>query len=125
MRYSNITPGKFIERLNRFSARVEINGALETVHVKNTGRGKELLIPGAEIYLTEPGTAGRKTRYDLVTVRKCSGMLINYDSQAPNKVTAEWLAGQGFEKVIPEYAYGDSRIDFYMKLHLLIQHCKY
>lgn len=115
LRYSNITPGTFIDRPNRFIAHVEVNGEIETVHVKNTGRGKELFVPGAEVYLTEPGTSGRKTRYDLVTVRKSSGMLINYDSQAPNKAAAEWLAMQGFDKVIPEFTYGDSRIDFYME----------
>lgn len=115
LKYSNITPGIFINRPNRFIAHIEVNGHIETVHVKNTGRGKELLVPGAEVYLTEPGTPGRKTRYDLVTVRKNSSMLVNYDSQAPNKVVAEWLASQGFDKVIPEFTYGDSRIDFYME----------
>lgn len=115
MKYPNITHGIFLNRPNRFIARVEISGRLETVHVKNTGRGKELLVPGAEVYLTEPGTPGRKTRYDLVTVRKSSGQLVNYDSQAPNKLTAEWLAGQGFDKVIPEFTYGNSRIDFFME----------
>ena len=115
MKYSNISPGIFIKRPNRFIAQVEVNRKIETVHVKNTGRGKELLVPGTEVYLTEPGTSGRKTRYDLVTVRKSGGMLINYDSQAPNKVVSEWLAGQGFDKVIPEFTYGNSRIDFYME----------
>lgn len=115
MKYSNITPGIFLDRQNRFAARVEVNDQIETVHVKNTGRGKELLIPGAEVYLTEPGTPGRKTRYDLVTVRKNSGILINYDSQAPNKAAGEWLSRQGFDKIIPEYTYGNSRIDFYME----------
>ncbi len=115
LKYSNITSGIFLDRQNRFAARVEVNDLIETVHVKNTGRGKELLVPGAEVYLTEPGTPGRKTRYDLVTVRKSTGMLVNYDSQAPNKVVGEWLAGQGFDKVIPEFTYGDSRIDFYME----------
>ena len=115
LKYSNITPGIFINRPNRFIARIEVNGEIETVHVKNTGRGRELLVPGAEVYLTEPGTPGRKTRYDLVTVRKKNGMLVNYDSQAPNKVVAEWLAGQEFDKVTPEFTYGDSRVDFYME----------
>ena len=68
--YENITRGSFIDRLNRFVAHVEINGKVEAVHVKNTGRCRELLISDAEVYLTEPGTPGRKTRYDLVTVRK-------------------------------------------------------
>ena len=115
MKYPNITSGIFLSRPNRFTAQVKVNGQIETVHVKNTGRGKELLIPGAEVYLTEPGTPGRKTRYDLVTVRKANGLLINYESQAANKAAAEWLARQGFDKVVPEYTYGNSRIDFYME----------
>ena len=115
MKYSNITRGFFIDRPNRFTAHVEINGKIEIVHVKNTGRGRELLIPGAEVWLTEPAAAGRKTRYDLVTVRKQNGMLINYDSQAPNKAAGEWLNTQSFNKVLPEYVYGNSRIDFYME----------
>lgn len=115
MRYKNITRGIFIDRPNRFVAHVEIDGKVETVHVKNTGRCRELLLPGAEIYLTEPGTPGRKTRYDLVVVRKGNGILFNIDSQAPNKVIKEWLAGQAFDTVVPEYTYGNSRIDFYME----------
>lgn len=115
MLYPNITPGIFIDRPNRFIARVEADGIVETVHVKNTGRGTGVLIPGSEVYLTEPGTPGRKTRYDLVAARKANGMLINIDSQAPNKVTAEWLKTQNFDKIVPEYTYGSSRIDFYME----------
>lgn len=115
MRYENIIRGSFIERLNRFAARVEIGGKEETVHVKNTGRCRELLLPGAEIYLTEPGSTGRKTRYDLVAVRKDNGILFNIDSQAPNKVVREWLDRQGFDRVRPEYTYGSSRIDFFME----------
>ena len=115
MRYENITRGCFTDRPNRFVAHVEINGKTETVHVKNTGRCRELLLPSAEVYLTEPGTPGRKTRYDLVAVRKANGILFNIDSQAPNKVVKEWLAGQAFDKVVPEYTYGNSRIDFYME----------
>lgn len=115
MRYENITRGIFIDRPNRFVSHVEINGKAETVHVKNTGRCRELLLPGAEVYLTEPGTPGRKTRYDLVAVRKKNGILFNIDSQAPNKVVKEWLAGQAFDKVVPEHTYGNSRIDFYME----------
>ena len=94
---------------------MEVNGNVETVHVKNTGRGTGVLISGAEVYLTEPGTPGRKTRYDLVAARKANGMLINIDSQAPNKAAAEWLKMQNFDKIIPEYTYGNSRIDFYME----------
>ena len=115
MQYKNITRGRFIDRPNRFVSHVEINGKPETVHVKNTGRCTELLLPGAEVYLTEPGTPGRKTRYDLVAVRKANGILFNIDSQAPNKVVKEWLAGQAFDKVVSEYTYGNSRIDFFME----------
>ena len=115
MRYDNITRAVFLKRPNRFIAEVDIDGHTETVHVKNTGRCKELLVPGCEVWLTEPGTPDRKTKYDLVAVRKKSGVLFNIDSQAPNKVVKEWLSGQSYTKVCPEYRYGDSRIDFYME----------
>lgn len=115
MTYPNITKAQFLSRTNRFIAEVMLNGKQETVHVKNTGRCKELLIPGCEVWLTEPGTPNRKTRYDLVAVKKSTGVLFNIDSQAPNKVMGEWLASQNFDKVIPEFTYGDSRIDFYME----------
>ena len=115
MVYDNITKAKFISRPNRFIAEVEIDGCRETVHVKNTGRCKELLVPGCEVWLTAPGTPDRKTKYDLVAVRKESGILFNIDSQAPNKVVKEWLMSQDYDSVVPEYTYGDSRIDFYME----------
>ena len=115
MKYDNITRATFVRRPNRFIAEVEIDGQKETVHVKNTGRCKELLIPGCEVWLTAPGTPDRKTKYDLVAVRKDNGILFNIDSQAPNKVVREWLDGQDYDKVIPEYTYGESRIDFYME----------
>lgn len=115
MRYDNIISGTFVDRPNRFVAHVDIDGRRETVHVKNTGRCKELLIPGCEVWLTAPGTPGRKTEYDLVAVRKSTGILFNIDSQAPNKAAKEWLLGQGFSRVVPEYSYGESRIDFYME----------
>ena len=115
MRYSNITRGTFLDRPNRFIAHVELDGRRETVHVKNTGRCRELLLLGAEVWLTAPGTEGRKTKYDLVTVRKGNGLLVNIDSQAPNVVVREWLERQGYDIIIPEYTYGDSRIDFYME----------
>ena len=115
MQYQNITRAVFIDRPNRFIAHAEVNGTVETVHVKNTGRCRELLVPGAEIWLTEPGTLGRKTRYDLIAVRKTNGILFNIDSQAPNAAVKEWLGKQDFDKVIPEYRYGNSRIDFYME----------
>lgn len=115
MKYRNITRAVFLNRPNRFIAEVEVNGTKETVHVKNTGRCRELLIPGCEVWLTEPGTPGRKTRYDLVAVRKENGVLFNIDSQAPNHVVKEWLGKQDYDKVVPEYTYGESRIDFYME----------
>ena len=118
MKYENITRASFIKRPNRFIAEVDLNGKKEIVHVKNTGRCKELLLPGSEVYLTAPGNPDRKTKYDLVAVRKNTGVLFNIDSQAPNKVVKEWLSTQAFDKVIPEYKYGDSRIDFYMEREL-------
>ena len=89
MTYENITSATFLSRPNRFIAEVEMNGAREVVHVKNTGRCKELLLPGCEVWLTASGSPGRKTKYDLVAVRKSNGLLINIDSQAPNKVALE------------------------------------
>jgi sugar fermentation stimulation protein A len=115
MRYDNITRGIFIDRPNRFIAHVEVGGNRETVHVKNTGRCKELLIPGCEVWMNAPGTPGRKTKYDLVAVRKSTGVLFNIDSQAPNKAVKEWLLKQDYDLIHPEYTYGDSRIDFYME----------
>ena len=115
MTYPNVIPAVFLERSNRFIARVELGGKTETVHVKNTGRCRELLRSGAEVWLTEPGAPGRKTRYDLIAVRKDTGLLFNIDSQTPNAVAGEWLAAKGFDRVVPEYRYGDSRIDFYME----------
>ena len=114
LRYENITPAVFIDRPNRFIAHVDIGGHIETVHVKNTGRCREILLPGSEVWLTASGTAGRKTKYDLVSVRK-GGLLINIDSQAPNKVVKEWLEPQGFDRIVPEYTYNGSRIDFFME----------
>ena len=115
MKYENITRAVFRNRPNRFIAEVEIGGQKEIVHVKNTGRCRELLIPGCEVWLTAPGTPGRKTKFDLVAVRKRSGVLFNIDSQAPNRAVKEWLEDQGFDRVVPEYTYGDSRIDFYLE----------
>lgn len=115
MRYDNITKAEFISRPNRFIAEVMVGGNKEIVHVKNTGRCQELLIKGCDVWLTAPDSPGRKTKYDLVAVRKSNGLLINIDSQAPNKVVKEWLETQGYDRVIPEYRYGESRIDFYME----------
>ena len=115
MRYQNTAGGIFIDRPNRFTAHVAIDGHTETVHVKNTGRCRELLLPGAEVWLTAPGTEGRKTKYDLISVRKSNGIMSNIDSQAPNTVVREWLEKQQYDLIRPEYTYGDSRIDFYLE----------
>lgn len=115
MRYPDITEGKFIDRPNRFVAHVEIHGHPETVHVKNTGRCRELLLPGSHVILNHSDNPNRKTAYDLVAVYKESLGLVNIDSQAPNQVMKEWLSSQGFDVIHPEYTYGNSRMDFYME----------
>ena len=115
MRYENVCRAAFLERPNRFIARVELNGRTETVHVKNTGRCRELLIPGSEVWLTRSGNPERKTKYDLIAVRKTSGVLFNVDSQAANQVTLEWLQRQDWDEIRPECSYGDSRMDFFMR----------
>jgi len=117
MKYGNIIKAAFISRPNRFIAQVDIKGHTETVHVKNTGRCRELLIPGCTVYLTASDNPQRKTRYDLVAVIKDNGLLINIDSQAPNKVAAEYLKTKDYDVIIPEYTWGNSRIDFYMDRH--------
>lgn len=114
MRYREIIEGRFIDRPNRFIAHVLINGVEETVHVKNTGRCRELLLPNAEVRLAVSDNPNRKTKYDLVAVYKEKLGWVNIDSQAPNKVVQEWLETQDYSLVKPEYVYGDSRIDFYM-----------
>jgi len=115
MRYEQVTCGSFLARPNRFVARVLLDGAPETVHVKNTGRCRELLLPGAEVWLARSDNPRRKTGYDLIAVRKAGGVLFNIDSQAPNAAAREWLETRGFDRIVPEYGYGGSRIDFYME----------
>ena len=115
MKYEETCHAKFLDRPNRFIAHVELNGKTETVHVKNTGRCRELLLPGADVILSHSGNPTRKTAYDLIAVHKEGLGLVNIDSQAPNAVVKEWLLSQGFDVVRPEYRYGDSRIDFYME----------
>lgn len=115
MKYKHIIKGKFEDRPNRFIAHVWVDGVLETVHVKNTGRCKELLIPGVEVILEVSDNPNRKTKYDLIAVYKEGLGLVNMDSQAPNKVVAEWLSTQGYDYVKSEYTYGKSRFDFYME----------
>lgn len=134
MKYEKIVSGIFVSRPNRFIAHVLIDGTEEIVHVKNTGRCKELLVPGCKVYLEDfEGRMGkRKLRYSLVAVEKkrclsdadcgrndsCKDyeiILINMDSQAPNKVVGEWLATQGYDFIKPEFTFGKSRVDFYME----------
>lgn len=115
VKYREIVEGIFIDRPNRFIAHVDIEGVVNTVHVKNTGRCKELLIPKTPVRLEVSDNPNRKTLYDLVAVYKKNFGWINMDSQAPNKVVKEWLETKGYDYIKPEYKYGDSRIDFYMR----------
>ena len=112
--YDTVLPGRFIARPNRFIARVETAAGEEICHVKNTGRCRELLVPGAEVVLAVSDNPARKTRCDLVAVYK-GGRLINMDSQAPNHVAAEGLPRliPGLTLLRPETRFGDSRLDFY------------
>ena len=118
MKYHKIVEGMFLERPNRFIAKVLIDGREETVHVKNTGRCRELLPKGARVYLADEESKSRKTRYDLVAAAK-HDRIINMDSQAPNAVVKEALQ-QGLiwreiEEIKPEFTYGESRFDFFVK----------
>ena len=115
MNYPNTCEAIFIDRPNRFIAHVDLDGKVETVHVKNTGRCKELLLPGVKVILSKSENPARKTAYDLIGVYKDDTRLFNIDSQAPNLVMGEWLQTQGFSLIKPEYTFGDSRIDFYME----------
>ena len=115
MQYENVIPGRFVARPNRFIAHVETAEGLRICHVKNTGRCRELLVPGATVYL-EPGkTPGRRTAFDLIAVEK-GDRLINMDAQAPNRVFEEWAAAGGFSPEVTavrrEVRWGDSRLDF-------------
>lgn len=118
MKYEHTEKAIFLERPNRFIAYVNLDGRTETVHVKNTGRCKELLIPGTEIILEKSGNPARKTKYDLICVRKADRW-INMDSQIPNKAAEEWLLkGSLFPEEIHvkrEKTYGNSRFDLYVE----------
>ena len=124
MQYGSVVQGRFLARPNRFIALVEIDGVETVCHVKNTGRCRELLRPGAAVYLERSGNPSRKTAFDLIAVDK-DGLLINMDAQAPNKVFGEFA--RSFEPAVldvkPEYVYGASRLDFClttpMGLHLV------
>ena len=120
MKYENIKEGTFLERPNRFIAHGVVNNHKEVIHVKNTGRCRELLVPGTKIYLKEFDNPNRKTKWDLIAVKK-GDTLINMDSGAPNKVVGEWLLKnemsdfQGITLIKPEAKYKSSRFDFYVE----------
>ncbi len=114
MNYKNVVPGIFLKRPNRFVAHVEIDGNVEIVHVKNTGRCRELLPEGARVWCEKSDNPNRKTKYDLICVQK-GERLINMDSQAPNVAVGEWLRNGGFgdvSQVRPEVKFENSRFDF-------------
>ena len=117
MKYGYVADAVFLQRPNRFIAQVLLNEQEETVHVKNTGRCKELLVPGAKVYLEKGKNPARKTAWDLIAVEK-GDRLINMDSQLPNKVAEEWLAQGGlgqFSQLLREQTWGASRLDFCLK----------
>ena len=114
MQYTNMVPGVFLSRPNRFIAHVEIDGAVQVCHVKNTGRCRELLPTGAQVWCQQAQNPTRKTKFDLITVKK-GRRLINMDSQAPNAAAAEWLRAGGLGEITelhPETTHGGSRFDF-------------
>ncbi len=119
MTYDKIVRGTFLKRINRFIAFVEIDGKEETVHVKNTGRCKELLIESVDVYLQPSDKPDRKTKYDLVAVVKNGNKVVNIDSQMPNKLVVEWLGKSGLfskqARVKQEKVYGKSRFDVYVE----------
>lgn len=119
MQYQNVKKGIFLTRPNRFIAHVEVDGATQVVHVKNTGRCRELLVPGASVYLEQSANPARKTKYDLIAVEK-GELLINMDAQAPNQVFREWAEQGGFlpglTQLRPETTWGSSRFDFYWEV---------
>lgn len=116
MRYTTIRKATFLARPNRFIAQVLLEGEKTTVHVKNTGRCRELLVPGASVYLAQAYNPARKTQYDLVAVEK-GRRLINMDAQAPNQIFREWAESGKFRPGLtllrPETTWGNSRFDFY------------
>lgn len=120
MNYKNIKTATFISRPNRFIANVNLDGKTETVHVVNTGRCRELLLPDCKVILEKSDNPDRKTKYDLIAVYKESLGLVNMDSQAPNKLVKEWLESRpglfpDITYLKPEFTYGKSRVDFYLE----------
>lgn len=119
MEYKNIAKATFLSRPNRFIAHVEHEGQLQICHVKNTGRCRELLIPGSTVYIQKASNPNRKTPYSLIAVEK-QGRLFNIDSSAPNQVFAEWVRSQASPLgqplfIKPETTYHSSRLDFYIE----------
>ena len=113
--YENTVSGTFVRRINRFTAEVLIDGETELVHVKNTGRLQELLLPEAKVTLQKKLNENRKTAYDLISVYKPKLKWVNIDSLAPNALMKQQLTSLNYDLVKPEYTYGNSRIDFYME----------
>ena len=115
--YEKVIPGIFLERPNRFIARVRTEEGEEICHVKNTGRCRELLVPGAQVYLSVSDGQKRKTRCDLIAVQK-GKLLINMESQAPNRAAKEFIPRlfPGVSRIVPEKTIGQSRLDFYLEV---------
>ena len=121
MIYNNMEEGVFFSRPNRFIAHIELaskKGGIEVCHVKNTGRCKELLIPGAKVFVQRSDNPNRKTKYDLIVVKK-GDVMVNMDSQAPNTVAAEWIKKSPYFSVDAiakrEVTFGNSRFDLYVE----------
>ncbi len=118
MQYDHMVPAVFLDRPNRFIAHIEIDGLLQVAHVKNTGRCREILTPGARIWVRENDDPRRKTRFDVISARK-GERIINIDASAPNAAVMEWLPSSGLFREIslirPETTFGRSRFDFYIE----------
>ena len=118
MKYDNIRSAVFVNRINRFTANIEIDGEVSLCHVKNTGRLRELLVPGTECFVQVHDNPERKTKYSLIAVKKANEV-VNIDSQAPNKVFYEWVRDGGFldgvTLIKPEKTFGNSRFDCYIE----------
>lgn len=118
IKYDNVIEGRFLSRPNRFIAYIDIDGNVEICHVKNTGRCKELLIPGVKVFIQKVSCVSRKTEYDLIGVLK-GNRIVNIDSQVPNKVFSEWTLKSNYfgniKMIKSEYKYLNSRFDFYIE----------
>ena len=122
MKYEHILPAIFLERLNRFTALIRIGNEIHRCHVKNTGRCRELLMPETPVYVQHCPSSTRSTAYDLITVTRSDGTLVNLDSQAPNKLVLEWLQAQDPSlQLRPEYTWGNSRFDLLINQHALME----